>query len=84
MDDIRHKTFLDELRDYEPPGGVDQHALIDNQASQIIASVGNLYKLIESTYSPEVSNDLKKRLILSLKDADYSKFHRKIKSIRGI
>lgn len=73
----RTKSILQELseisRDY------DKNQQIENQALNVIASVTNLIEKIHDTYPDEVSIDLEKRLLNSIRTKDEKKFLRGIR-----
>lgn len=76
----RHtRSILEELNSMSAQ--VDQKHIIENQADNVIASASNLVNLIRETYDDEVSNDLIKRLINSIKAHDPSKFKRGIRKV---
>lgn len=59
----------------------DKKQIIENTAKNVIASVSNLMILIKETYDEEVSSDLEKRLISSIRTGDEKKFIRGIRKI---
>lgn len=60
----------------------DREMFIENRAEQVIASFGNLLKLIHESYDDETAADLSKRLVNSMRSGDAEKFRRGIKNIR--
>ena len=73
----RTRSILDEINSIS-----DQHDrkyLVENTASNVIASASNLIRLINETYDDETSNDLIKRLVNSIRTQDANKFTRGIR-----
>lgn len=66
--------------DYAPRK--DRDSFIESRAQQVIASAGNLIRLIEENYDADTADELKRRLINSIKCGDENKFRRKITQIR--
>jgi hypothetical protein len=62
----------------------DNVYLIENTASNVIASAVNLISLINETYDADVAHDLTKRLINSIKTQDPKKFHRGVRKINDV
>lgn len=73
-------SLIDELSDYVPTR--DGDLFVESRARQVIGSAINLINLIESRYGVEEADDLKRRLMNSIKSKDEAKFCRKIKQIR--
>lgn len=73
-------SILDELSSYVPHTNTEM--FVEGQAMQVIASVKNLITFMDKSYSPELSEDLKKRLLLAIKNDDSEKFRRQIRKIR--
>jgi len=78
--DTKFRSIVDELNSYVPAKGKDM--FIEGRAQQVIASARNLIKLVESSYSPELAEDLTKRLLSAIKNDDSEKFCRKVRQIR--
>jgi len=78
--DQKFRSILDELGTYVPDKNKD--VFIEGRAHQVIASARNLIKLVEQNYSPEVAEDLTKRLLSAIKNDDSEKFCRKVRQIR--
>lgn len=57
----------------------DRKYLIENKATNVIASAINLIDMIKESYDEETANDLTKRLINSIRTQDEKKFDRGIK-----
>jgi hypothetical protein len=79
--DKRTRNFLDELRG-SAPTSVDKHAVIEARAQQVIAAAGHLVGLIDKLYEADQAEELKRRLLASIRDSDGSKFHRKVVQLR--
>ena len=75
----RFSSILDELTNTSPN---NRDAFVESRAMQVIASYNNLVKLITESYNEETADDLKKRLLLAIKNNDDQKFSRKIENIR--
>lgn len=60
----------------------DTNLVIESKASNIIQSAINILDLIRENYDPEVSADLEKRFINSIRASDPSKFKRGIKKVQ--
>jgi hypothetical protein len=73
----RTRSILSELENISKH--YDQKQLVETQARNAIASVNNLISLIRETYSEDISNDLEKRLLNSIRTGDETKF---VKGIR--
>ena len=80
MSDKKYKSLLDELDRMVPQK--DKHTVVESRAHHIITSGINLIRLIEENFSPQESEELKRRLFNSLKSCDYSKFQRKIRQLK--
>ena len=57
----------------------DQRHVIENRASNIIASAIRLLEQIDSTYSPEVAQNLQRKLINAINQRDPGKFTRTVR-----
>jgi len=75
----KQSSILDELCQNRSQ---DKTLFIENRAIQIIASVTNLMNLFENTYDKDTSDELKRRLLNSIKSGDDTKFRRKIKEMK--
>lgn len=78
--DKQFRSIVDELNAYVPDR--NKEVFIEGRAEQVIASARNLIKLVETNYSPEIAEDLTKRLLSAIKNNDSEKFCRKIRQIR--
>jgi uncharacterized protein (UPF0305 family) len=80
--DNRMRSIVEELSSYVPPKSKD--VFIEGRAQQVIASARNLIQLVEQSYSPEIAEDLTKRLLSAIKNDDSEKFCRKVRQVRQI
>ena len=78
--DNKMRSIVDELSAYIPPK--NKEAFLEGRAQQVIASARNLIELVENNYSPEVAEDLTKRLLSAIKNNDSEKFCRKVRQVR--
>lgn len=76
----KFKSIVDELNSYVPVK--NKEVAIEGRARQVIASARNLINLVEANFSPELAEDLTRRLLSSIKNDDSEKFCRKIRQIR--
>lgn len=72
--------LLEELNNYAPKR--DRDLFIESRAQQVIASAAHLISLIEENYDAATADELKRRLLNSIKSGDEGKFRRKIGQIR--
>lgn len=72
--------LLEELTNYAPKR--DRDLFIESRAQQVIASAAHLISLIEENYDLQTADELKRRLLNSIKSGDEGKFRRKIGQIR--
>lgn len=77
--DKKISGILDELCNNSPRS---KELFIETRAQQILASVNNFLVLIETQYDEKTSEELKRRLLNSIKSGDEMKFRRKIREIR--
>ena len=75
----KFSSILDELT-HSPLR--DRELFIEHRADQVVASFNNLVRLINESYGEEVSADLQKRLLNSIRTGDPEKFRRGIKSVK--
>jgi hypothetical protein len=73
----RTRSILEEINTISRSR--DRKYLIENNASNIIASAINLIEMISESYDDETANDLTKRLVNSIRSQDIKKFERGIK-----
>lgn len=71
------KSLLEELDRFIPQR--NKHLVVESRASNIISSAINLLDLIEESFSSEESEELKRRLLSSIKNKNPEKFKRKIR-----
>lgn len=57
----------------------DQRHIIENRASNIIASAIRLLEQIDESYSPEVAQNLQRKLINAINQRDPGKFTRTVR-----
>lgn len=57
----------------------DQRHVIENRASNIIASAIRLLEQIDSTYSPDQAENLKRKLLNAINHRDPGKFTRSVR-----
>lgn len=72
-------NLLDSIINYAPVK--EDLYTFSNRADHAINAVINLMESIESDFSPDEAEDLKKRLFLSIKKRDYRKFQRGLENI---
>lgn len=76
----KNKSILEELNSISD--SYEKTHLIETTALNLIASSKNLINLIKETYGEEISNDLEKRLLNSIRSGDENKFIRGINKAR--
>lgn len=59
----------------------DRKQIVENTATNLIASATNLLSLIKETYDTETAIDLEKRLFSSIRTGDEKKFIRGIRKV---
>ena len=74
------RSILDEITTLVPQR--DKHLLVENLALQAIARITNLVKIIENSYPKHQSDELVRRLQLSIKNNDPAKFTRGVRAIQ--
>jgi hypothetical protein len=79
--DRKFSSLLDELIGPAAPER-DKDLFIESRAQQVIASANNLIALIRETYDAETAEELRRRLINSIKSGDENKFRRRMAKIR--
>lgn len=57
-------------------------SLLESRGSNALNAIINLVEMIEENYDEEVSNDLIKRVMLSIKNRDTDRFQRGIRKLR--
>ena len=76
----RTKSILHEISNYVPKK--NKADLIEARANHVISSAIFLIELIDESYSGEEAEQLKKRLLSSIKSNDPSKFIRSIRKVK--
>lgn len=74
------KSLLEELNSIADKR--NSEAIIESRATHVINSAINLLKLIKENFNEEVSGELERRLINSIKGGDPNKFVRSIRKLR--
>ena len=77
----RTRSILDELANMSVTR--DRENLVESRASNVIAGAINLINYIRENYDAEVSAELERRLLNSIRAQDPSKFSRGIKKAKG-
>ena len=72
-------NLLDHIVNY--PSEKDKLQNFGNRADHAINSVINLLHSIETEFEPDVADDLRRRLVLSIKNRDYRKFERGLEAL---
>lgn len=75
------KSILDELETVDRSRG-DKHLFVESKANNAINAAINVIRLIESNYSEQEADELKRRLFNSIKGQDPAKFQRKIRQLK--
>jgi hypothetical protein len=77
----RTRSILDELANMSVTR--DRENLVESRASNVIAGAINLINYIRENYDAEVSAELERRLLNSIRAQDPSKFSRGIKKAKS-
>jgi hypothetical protein len=77
----RTKSLLEEINSIAPVR--DKTQLLESRGNNAISAVINLIEMIETEYDAEISQDLQKRIMLSIKNRDADRFIRGIKRMRS-
>ena len=77
----RARSILDELDGLL--AHKDRENLLESRANNVIASAINLINYIQENYDAEVSGELERRLLNSIKSQDPQKFIRGVRKIRN-
>lgn len=77
----RTKSLLEEINSIAPVR--DKTQLLESRGNNAISAVINLIEMIEAEYDTETSQDLQKRIMLSIKNRDADRFIRGIKRMRN-
>lgn len=76
----RSKSILEEISAFVPRKNKED--LIEARAQHIIASAINLLESIDSSYSHDEAEALKKRFVSSIKGSDPNRFSRMVRKIK--
>lgn len=76
----RASSILHEISNYVPERNKEE--LIESRANHVISSAIFLLEMIEETYSEDEAEQLKKRLISSIKGHDPKRFIRSIRKVK--
>jgi len=74
------KTLIEELGHLVP--AKSKHNVIEARAMHVIHSAVHLIESLKVNYSPELADDLTKRLVKSILSEDPQKFQRKLTQIK--
>lgn len=74
------KSLLEELNEIAVKR--DSELIVEARAQHVINSAINLLTLIKENFSPEISYELERRFINSIKSNDPTKFTRSIRKLR--
>ena len=74
------RNIIEELGQLVPVK--NKHTVIEARAMHVISSAAHLIEMIHANYSPEIAEDLTKRLVRSIMSGEPQKFTRKINQIR--
>jgi hypothetical protein len=75
------RSILEELESLRL--NKDKTNLVENRAAHVIQGAINLLTFIKENYSEDVSEELKKRLLLSIRNEDQEKFQKGIKKLKN-
>lgn len=76
----RTKSLLQEINSIAPTK--DKTHLLEARGTNAITSLINLLEMVENNFDSETSQDIQKRIILSIKNRDDDRFKRGIKKLR--
>lgn len=76
----RTRSILDELASISTTR--DKESLVESRASNVIAGAINLINFIRENYDSEISAELERRLLNSIRAQDPTKFTRGIKKAK--
>ena len=76
------RSILEEINAMSPKK--DKRQLVESNARHVMQTAINLIEMIDSSFPPEVAEDLQKRLINSIRTKDPKKFIRGIQRIEDI
>lgn len=75
------RTILDELDNILLKKDIDH--VLESRANHVIQGAINLINALHENYSPEIANDLERRLINSIRGQDSSKFARGLRKLKS-
>lgn len=78
--DRRIRSIIEELDSIVPER--DKHAIIEARADNVIQSSMNLLQLIRESFTEQEAEELRKRLLNSIRAEDPRKFQRKIRQLK--
>lgn len=76
----RTKSLLEEINSIAPKR--DKTQLIESRGTNALGAIINLLEMIDSNYDAETAADFQKRVLLSIKGRDPTRFLRGIKKLR--
>ena len=76
------RSILEEINAMSPKK--DKRQLVESNARHVMQTAINLIEMIDSSFPPDVAEDLQKRLINSIRTKDPKKFIRGIQRIEDI
>jgi hypothetical protein len=76
----RTKSLLEEINSISPKR--DKTQLIESRGTNALGAIINLLEMIDSNYDTETAEDFQKRVLLSIKSRDNTRFLRGIKKLR--
>jgi len=74
------RSIIEELDRVEKTA--DKHLFVESKANHAIVAVINVLKLINESFNEQEADELRRRLMNSIKGQDPRKFHRKIRELR--
>jgi hypothetical protein len=74
------KSLLQEINSIAP--AKDKTQLLESRGLNAINAIINLLEMVEKNFDSEISQDIQKRIILSIKNKDDDRFKRGIKKLR--
>lgn len=77
----RTKSLLEEINSIAPAR--DRTQVLESRGSNAISAVINLIEMIETEFDDATSQDLQKRIMLSIKNRDADRFIRGVKRMRS-
>lgn len=74
------RSLLQEINSIAP--AKDKTQLLESRGLNAINAIINLLEMVEKNFDSEISQDIQKRIILSIKNKDDDRFKRGIKKLR--